>query len=195
MPLERELIKDACGDRVINEVPRRPQIPLSLDRVYPQVKSKYVKGIMVRSSVPDAELIKNYQYAGGSLAKDAFLAVVTQATSILCKEPNLVRVDGKVLVVGDIHGQFYDLVEMLRKQKFGKTRTKVLFMGDYVDRGKFQPECVAYLFALKAQFPTQVYLLRGNHETREMTESYDFRQQMITNYDLECYQAVMDMFD
>ena len=52
-----------------------------------------------------------------------------------------------------------------------------------------------YLFALKAQFPNQVYLLRGNHETREMTESYDFRQQMITNYDLECYQAVMEMFD
>ena len=49
-------------------------------------------------------------------------------------------------------------------------------MGDYVDRGKYQPEVVAYLFALKAQYPAQVYLLRGNHETREMTESYDFRQ-------------------
>ena len=60
-------------------------------------------------------------------------------------------------------------------------------MGDYVDRGKYQPEVVAYLFALKAQYPAEVYLLRGNHETREMTESYDFRQQMMVNYDLECY--------
>ena len=65
--------------------------------------------------MPDAELIKNYQYAGGLLSKEAFLAVVHQATAILAKEPNLVRIEGKVLIVGDIHGQFYDLVEMLRK--------------------------------------------------------------------------------
>ena len=88
-----------------------------------------------RSTVPDAELIKNYQYAGGLLSKDAFLAVVANATAILSKEPNLVRISGSVLIVGDIHGQYYDLVEMLRKQKFGKTSKKVLFMGDYVDRG------------------------------------------------------------
>ena len=41
--------------------------------------------------------------------------MVHQATTILGKEPNLVRIEGKVLIVGDIHGQFYDLVEMLRK--------------------------------------------------------------------------------
>ena len=184
MPLERELIKDPCNDRALSdsEVPRPPQIPLALDRVYPFVRASDGSG-QERSTVPDAELIKNYQYAGGVLAKETFQAVISHATSVLSKEPNLLRIDGKCLIVGDIHGQYYDLVELLRKQKFGKSSKKFLFMGDYVDRGKFQPECVAFLFALKVQYPNQVYLLRGNHETREMTESYDFREQMITNYD------------
>jgi len=66
-------------------------------------------------------------------------------------EPNLLRVDGKVVIVGDIHGQFYDLVAMLRKLK-GRNpdaNQKILFLGDYVDRGNYGPEVVAYLFALK----------------------------------------------
>ena len=51
------------------------------------------------------------------------------------KEPNLIRVEGEVVIIGDIHGQYYDLIEILRKVKFGKTRKKLVFMGDYVDRG------------------------------------------------------------
>ena len=47
----------------------------------------------------------------------------------------MVRVDGKVVIIGDIHGQYYDLVEILRKVKFGKKNQKLVFMGDYVDRG------------------------------------------------------------
>ena len=64
------------------------------------------------------------------------MSVCDKATHILRKEPNLLRVDGKVLIIGDIHGQYYDLIELLRKQKFGKTDKKLLFLGDYVDRGK-----------------------------------------------------------
>ena len=110
------------------------------------------------------------------------------------RESNLIRVDGKVVIFGDIHGQFYDLIEVLRRQKFGKTNKKFLFLGDYVDRGAHGPEVVAYLFALKIRFPDMVYLLRGNHETRECTTDYNFREQMLSKFDEETYEAVIDGF-
>ena len=103
----------------------------------------------------------------GMLTKEAYISVLRKAREALAKEANMIRITGKVCMFGDIHGHFFDLCEVLRKQRFGKTSKKFLFLGDYVDRGKYGPEVVAYLFALKARFPNQVYLLRGNHETRE----------------------------
>ena len=70
------------------------------------------------------------------LAKDAFILIVEKASAVLKKEANIVRVNGKVVIVGDIHGQYYDLLNILRKAKFGKSNKKFVFMGDYVDRGK-----------------------------------------------------------
>ena len=49
------------------------------------------------------------------LSKDAYISLVHKASDILAREPNLVRVDGRVVMFGDIHGQFYDLCEVLRK--------------------------------------------------------------------------------
>lgn len=83
---------------------------------------------------------------------------------------------------------------MLRKQRFGHTRKKFVFLGDYVDRGMYGPEVVALLFALKVRYPNQVYLLRGNHETRECTEDFNFRAQMLVKYDEETYDTVIDAF-
>ena len=40
------------------------------------------------------------------------------------------------MIIGDIHGQYFDLVEILRRVKFGQTNKRLVFMGDYVDRGK-----------------------------------------------------------
>ena len=82
----------------------------------------------------------------------------------------------------------------MRKQRFGKSDKKFLFLGDYVDRGMYGPEVVAYLFALKVRYPDRIFLLRGNHETRECTEDYNFRDQMITKYDEETFEAVLEAF-
>ena len=87
------------------------------------------------------------------------------------------RIDGKVTIVGDVHGQFYDLHGILKKEHRPEfLNEKLLFLGDYVDRGPYGPEIVLLLYTLKQKYPDNVFLLRGNHESREMAEQFNFRQ-------------------
>ena len=74
------------------------------------------------------------------------------ASLIMRKEPNVLQVNEPVVVVGDIHGQFYDLMHMI--EKVGEpTQTNYVFLGDYVDRGIYSVECMILLFALKCSHP------------------------------------------
>lgn len=62
-------------------------------------------------------------------------------------------------------------------------QNKLLFMGDYVDRGNFGVEILIFLMALKICYPQSVFILRGNHETRQMTAHYGFRDEVLSKFD------------
>ena len=75
------------------------------------------------------------------------------------------------------------------------SKLNYLFMGDYVDRGIFGLECMVLLIAIKINYPKKFVLLRGNHESRNMTESFTFRDEVIQRFDIQVYDAFMELFD
>ena len=96
---------------------------------------------------------------------------------ILCEESNVQPVEAPVIVCGDIHGQFFDLLNIF---KVGGEipEKKYLFLGDYVDRGYNSVETLELLLCLKLKYQGMITLLRGNHESRQICFTYGFYEKI-----------------
>lgn len=84
-------------------------------------------------------------------------------SELLMEESNVQPVLSPVTVVGDLHGQFFDLLNLLKVGGWPPD-TSYVFLGDFVDRGHNSVETLSLLLCLKFKYPGHVTLLRGNHE-------------------------------
>lgn len=113
----------------------------------------------------------------------------------MLEESNIQPVRAPVLVAGDVHGQFYDVLEMFRVG--GDVRdSQYIMIGDFVDRGYNSVETISLLFLLKVKYPDRITLLRGNHECRNTTMVYGFFDEVTRKYgNSNVWRYFNDTFD
>lgn len=118
-----------------------------------------------------------------------------KAREILVEESNVQRVDAPVTICGDIHGQYYDLMELFKVG--GECPDKnYLFLGDFVDRGFFSVETFLLLLALKVRYPDRITLIRGNHESRQITQVYGFYEECLRKFgSVNVWRYCTEIFD
>jgi len=122
-------------------------------------------------------------------------SLCSRAREILVEESNVQRVDPPVTICGDVHGQFYDLKELF-KHGDDCPQTNYLFMGDFVDRGFYSVETFLLLLALKVRYPDRITLIRGNHESRQITQVYGFYDECVRKFGtVNVWRYCTEIFD
>ncbi|GAD97748.1 TOR signaling pathway phosphatase SitA [Paecilomyces variotii No. 5] len=215
-----------------------------------------------RNAGPDEwlEAAKDCKY----LSEHHMKQLCEMVKEFMMEESNIQPVSTPVTICGDIHGQFYDLLELFRvaggmpnqpavetpataptvisledieppstitdpklRKKLrnadapgddeddtrsngsgqrGRSSSATsgdqaptgnfVFLGDYVDRGYFSLETLTLLLCLKAKYPDKITLVRGNHESRQITQVYGFYEECFQKYgNASVWKACCQVFD
>eukprot|EP01103_Thecamoeba_quadrilineata_P002061 TRINITY_DN1195_c0_g1_i1.p1 TRINITY_DN1195_c0_g1~~TRINITY_DN1195_c0_g1_i1.p1 ORF type:complete len:904 (-),score=198.77 TRINITY_DN1195_c0_g1_i1:202-2598(-) len=149
------------------------------------------------TSSPQMSILKDHFKREGRLDINTAREITERVIKIISNEPNLLYLRAPIVLIGDIHGQYYDTIEMLdqlKRKLCEPPSATYLFLGDYVDRGCFSTEVLFTLFSLKIAFPKRVFILRGNHECRMLSAYYNFKKECLYKYDSELFDLIAQAF-
>lgn len=138
-------------------------------------------------------------YAGKStkgvcLRNAEITSICAKVKEIFLQQPPLIELEAPVKIVGDIHGQYSDLIRMFEMCGF-PPHSNFLFLGDYVDRGKHSLETILLLMCYKIKFPENFFLLRGNHECANVTRVYGFYDECKRRCNVKIWKTFVDTFN
>jgi diadenosine tetraphosphatase ApaH/serine/threonine PP2A family protein phosphatase len=143
---------------------------------------------------PDLKAIKRQFDTSGLLTEKSAIKIVKDCVALMREESNMVTCEDPCSIIGDIHGQWFDMAGIITNAgTFGQRN--MMFLGDYVDRGSFNCETILYLMAAKICYPKKVFLLRGNHESRKTTKSYGSQAEFIQKYGKKFNKVLTESFD
>ncbi|KRZ62418.1 Serine/threonine-protein phosphatase 5 [Trichinella nativa] len=125
--------------------------------------------------------------------------ILIEIRKFFLEEPTLVDItvpkDKKFTICGDIHGQFYDLLNIFEINGAPSEENPYLFNGDFVDRGSFSVETVFTLFSYKLLYPRHVFLSRGNHESELMNRMYGFEGEVRSKFSAQMAELFTEVFN
>lgn len=131
------------------------------------------------------ELMETYK-AQGKLHRKFAYKILMDIKALFMTQDSLVHItvedEAKFTVCGDIHGQFYDLMNIFQLNGLPSPDNPYLFNGDFVDRGSFSVECIFTLFGFKLLYPNHFFMARGNHESAYMNQIYGFEGEVKSKY-------------
>ncbi|KAG9511862.1 putative serine/threonine protein phosphatase, partial [Aureobasidium melanogenum] len=121
-------------------------------------------------------------------------AICQAAREVFLSQPALLELAPAVKIVGDVHGQYTDLLRMFEMCGF-PPNSNYLFLGDYVDRGKQSLETILLLLCYKLRYPENFFLLRGNHECANVTRVYGFYDECKRRCNIKVWKSFVDTFN
>ncbi|KAK7694693.1 serine/threonine protein phosphatase Pzh1 [Cerrena zonata] len=122
------------------------------------------------------------------------VAICQAAREVFLSQPTLIELSPPVKIVGDVHGQYSDLIRLFEMCGFPPA-ANYLFLGDYVDRGKQSLETILLLLCYKIKYPENFFLLRGNHECANVTRVYGFYDECKRRCNIKMWKTFIDAFN
>ena len=141
------------------------------------------------------------------LKREDIIELATECINILAVQPTVIReIKPPVKVFGNIHGNYSDLMRFFDIWKAPSESGDIhgfdyVFLGNYVDRGAYSLETICLLMALKLKYPKQIFMLRGNHEDRNVNKYLGFGDECTKRLSEDINQAssvfskINEMFD
>ncbi|BFU23527.1 ser/thr protein phosphatase 5, putative [Entamoeba histolytica HM-1:IMSS-B] len=152
--------------------------------------NEYCQNIIRRMKEREGELT--------GLPHNLIIDILVKGTEYLRLTDNLIKIepekkddDHYFIIVGDLHGQFNDLIKIFDKFGYPTKQHVYILLGDYVDRGIDGLEILVTMSILKLTEPQSIYFLRGNHESLAMNSLYGFTDEIKSKFPQD-YNSVLD---
>ena len=172
----------------------------------PAIHMEFLEGLL-----KPKDYINHPEDARFIFSPDKIIQLCDEAESIIRNQPMVLRFQSPAKIFGDIHGQYSDLMRFFDiwgapydtyKGQDGDVQVfDYLFLGDYVDRGNHSLETICLLLALKVKYPTQIHLIRGNHEDKCINDGFGFSDECYKRLDEEpeddgsVFNRINDLFE
>ena len=197
---KKEVQAQAFARAIATEMTARPSETIKLEEMTVPDDYEGPRFDTDRPTVEFLEEMTEWFRAQKVIAPKYAYKIALEAIKLFRTEPTLREIsvgngpDDHFTICGDVHGQYYDLVNIFEINGVPSERNPYLFNGDFVDRGSFGVETVLTLFAFKLAYPQHMFLARGNHEAKSMNRLYGFEGEISAKYDGRLYNLFCELF-